>query len=86
MQYDGEKRFNVWAKVRLPEVFDVRNGDRVAVVVENGSAFLKLDGQAVSPGVVGQVITVRNLRSGKLFAAEVTGKGSVRVDASEAQK
>ncbi len=86
VQYAGEKRFNVWAKVRLPEIFDVRSGDRVVVLVESGAASLKLDGQAVSPGVVGQVVTVRNLRSGKLFAAEVTGKGSVRVDAGDSQR
>ena len=86
VQYGSEKRFNVWAKVRLPEIFDVRSGDRVMVLVENGVASLRLDGQAVSPGVVGQTVTVRNLRSGKLFAAEVTGKGSVRVDAGEPQK
>jgi Chaperone for flagella basal body P-ring formation len=82
--YSGSKRFDIWAKVRVPEsLIDVRVGDTVQVVVESSFARLKLDGRAESSGMAGEKITVRNPRSGKTFAAEITGSKSVRVMAGE---
>ncbi len=92
VQYAGDKRFNIWAKVRLNgevgsgERMDVVSGGIVNVVVRCGAAELKLDGQAISSGSKGQVITVRNPRSGRSFAAVVMGKDSVLVEVGEAQQ
>ncbi len=91
VQYGGDKRFNIWAKVKLdPSVAararaDVVGGSRVTVVVRSGAAELKLDATAITSGSKGQTVTVRNPRSGKSFAAEVTGKDSVFVEAPALQ-
>jgi hypothetical protein len=90
--YGNGKHFDVWAKVVLADsangkpLIDVRSGETVHVVVENGAAQLKLDARAESSGLVGQKITVRNPRSGKTFPAEVTGRSYVRVIAGEPAK
>jgi hypothetical protein len=87
VQYGGDKRFNIWAKVRLdPSVAakaraDVVGGTRVTVLVRSGAAELKLEGTAITSGSKGQTVTIRNPRSGKSFTAEVTGKDSVFVEA-----
>ena len=92
VQYGGDKRFNIWAKVRLNgdvgagERMDVVSGGVVNVLVRCGAAELKLDGQAISSGSKGQVVTVRNPRSGRTFAAEVTGKDSVLVEVGESRE
>jgi hypothetical protein len=85
--YAGDRRFNIWAKVQVAaQAADVRNGERVTVVARSGGAEIKLDGQAVSAGVKGQTVLVRNLASGKTFKAEVTGKNSVLVNAVETRE
>jgi Chaperone for flagella basal body P-ring formation len=92
VQYAEDKRFNIWAKVRLDSSVttgakaDVVGGTRVTVVVQSGSAELRLEAQAMTSGSIGQTVTIRNPRSGRSFAAEVTGKDSVIVEAGEAQK
>jgi hypothetical protein len=91
VQYGGDKRFNVWAKVRLDRsvapaaTIDVVGGSRVTVVVRSGGAELKLDAQAITSGSKGQTVTIRNPRSGRSFAAEVTGKDTVVVEAGPTQ-
>jgi hypothetical protein len=92
VQYAGEKHFNIWAKVSLSgdaptgARADVISGALVSVLVRSGAAELKLEGQAISSGSKGQMVTIRNPRSGRSFAAEVTGKDSVLVEAGELQK
>jgi hypothetical protein len=92
VEYSADKRFNLWAKVRLDgEVAagtkaDVVGGTRVTVLVRNGAAEVKLEAQAITSGSKGQTVTIRNPRSGRSFAAEVTGKDSVLVEAGETQK
>jgi Chaperone for flagella basal body P-ring formation len=91
VQYGGGKRFNVWAKVKLDAsvasaaTVDVIGGSRVTVLVRSGTAELKLDAQAITSGSKGQTVTIRNPRSGRSFAAEVTGKDTVVVEAGPAQ-
>jgi hypothetical protein len=91
VEYGGDKHFNIWAKVRLdasvvpaatPEVIA---GSRVTVLVRSGAAVLKLEAQAITGGSKGQTVTIRNPRSGRSFAAEVTGKDTVLVDAGPTQ-
>jgi hypothetical protein len=87
IQYGGDKRFSVWAKVKLDAsvewaaTVDVIGGSRVTVFVRSGATELKLDAQAITSGSKGQTVTIRNPRSGRSFAAEVTGKGTVVVEA-----
>jgi hypothetical protein len=91
VQYGGDRHFNVWAKVKLDAnvasaaTVEVRGGSRVTVLVRSGAAELKLDAQAITSGSKGQTVTIRNPRSGRSFAAEVTGKDTVVVDAGIAQ-
>jgi hypothetical protein len=83
--YGNAKQFDIWAKVTIADaaLIDVRSGETVHVVVENGAALLKLDARAESSGLIGQKVSIRNPRSGKVFFAEVTGRGNVRVVAGE---
>jgi flagella basal body P-ring formation protein FlgA len=53
----------------------------VSVLVRSGAAELTFEGQAISSGSKGQMVTIRNPRSGRSFAAEVTGKDNVLVEA-----
>ena len=59
----------------LAEAFQVERGDTVEVMVVAGAAQLELDAQAEASGRQGDVIPMRNPRSGKLFRARIDGKG-----------
>jgi flagellar basal body P-ring formation protein FlgA len=59
----------------LAEAFQVERGDTVEVMVVAGAAQLELDAQAEASGRQGDVIPLRNPRSGKLFRARIDGKG-----------
>lgn len=58
---------------------DVARGEVVRVQVFAGAAHLVLEGSALSSGVKGSMILVRNSSTGKDFRAQVTGKGQVAV-------
>lgn len=91
VQYTGDRRFNIWAKLRLESAgipittVDVLGGRRVTVLVRSGGAQLTFDAQAITGGSRGQAVTIRNPRSGRSFVAEVTGKDTVVVEAGQAQ-
>jgi flagella basal body P-ring formation protein FlgA len=59
----------------LAEAFQVERGDTVEVTALSGSAQLELEAQAETSGRQGDVISLRNPRSGKLFRARIEGKG-----------
>jgi flagella basal body P-ring formation protein FlgA len=59
----------------LAEAFQVERGDTVQVMVLAGAAQLELDALAEASGRQGDVISLRNPRSGKLFRARIDGKG-----------
>jgi flagella basal body P-ring formation protein FlgA len=59
----------------LAEAFQVERGDTVEVMVVAGAAQLELDAQAEASGRQGDMIPLRNPRSGKLFRARIDGKG-----------
>jgi flagella basal body P-ring formation protein FlgA len=59
----------------LAEAFQVERGDTVEVMVIAGAAQLELDAQAEASGRQGDVIPLRNPRSGKVFRARIDGKG-----------
>jgi flagella basal body P-ring formation protein FlgA len=68
----------------LAEAFQVERGDTVEVTAVSGTAQLALEALADASGRKGDVISLRNPRSGKLFRARIEGKGRaiVMVDAS----
>jgi len=57
----------------------VMRGDAVTVDVAAGAAHLSLDARAESAAAVGDVVRLRNPKSGKVFEARVTAKGSARL-------
>ncbi|MCU1258085.1 MAG: hypothetical protein JWO80_970 [Bryobacterales bacterium] len=57
----------------------VNRGESVEVEVDAGPAHLKFEGRAESGGVLGEIVTIRNAKSGRTFAARVVGKGKVEV-------
>jgi flagella basal body P-ring formation protein FlgA len=56
---------------------DVQKGEAVKVVAEAGAAHLETEGLAIQGGSKGEIILVKNARSGSLFKARVTGRGQV---------
>lgn len=58
---------------------DVQRGDAVTAVVENGAARLEVQAVAEANGKRGEIISVRNPRSGRTFRARVEEKGAVVV-------
>jgi flagella basal body P-ring formation protein FlgA len=58
---------------------DVHKGEAVKVIVDAGATHLETRGLAIQSGSKGDIILVRNERSGSLFKARVTAKGQVFV-------
>jgi len=58
----------------LADAFQVERGDTVEVTAVSGAAQLELEAQAEASGRQGDVISLRNLRSGKVFRARIEGK------------
>lgn len=67
----------------LSAPLDVKAGDMVSVDVESGRAHLQLPARAETSGREGDVISVQNPSSGKVFRARVEGKGKVLVSAGQ---
>jgi flagella basal body P-ring formation protein FlgA len=57
----------------------VTRGDTVQVEVREGGALLRLPGQALASGAVGQTILILNPESKRRFAARIEAKGKVAV-------
>ena len=57
----------------------VNSGDSVNIEVRSGNTRLALTGIALTPGGVGDTISVRNPESKKIFRAQVTGTGNAVV-------
>jgi flagella basal body P-ring formation protein FlgA len=66
-------------KSQVERPMDVASGDLVHVDVFEGAAHVILEARAVSAGMKGSIVTVRNLTSGQPFRAQVTGKDQVVV-------
>ena len=63
----------------LTEAFQVERGETVAVTALAGAAQLQLEAVAEASGKQGDVISLRNPRSGKMFRARIEGKGKAIV-------
>lgn len=59
----------------------VRRGDKVAMILSGGGIVLSAEGVAMQDGSVGQRINVTNVSSKKIIQVQVTGSGTVSVDA-----
>ncbi len=62
----------------------VQRGDEVAIEVESGATRLAFTGRAESAGRRGDVVSVRNVASGRNFSARVAGKGRVTLSVRKA--
>lgn len=65
------------ADVTRPAV--VRRGDRVGIEVQTAAVTIRMNGEALADGGVGQRIPVRNVSSGKRLEAIVRSAGTVEV-------
>jgi flagella basal body P-ring formation protein FlgA len=59
----------------LAEAFQVERGEMVQVTAVSGAAQLELEAQAEASGRQGDVISLRNPSSGKIFRARIEAKG-----------
>jgi flagella basal body P-ring formation protein FlgA len=58
----------------------VRRGDQVVIAARSGGINVRMQGEALSGGTLGQQINVRNLSSQRVVRARVTGPGQVAVE------
>jgi flagella basal body P-ring formation protein FlgA len=63
------------AMLELAEV--IRRGDQVVISAGNQSVNVRMPGEALTDGAPGEQIRVKNLRSGRIVRARVTGPGQV---------
>lgn len=57
----------------------VRKGDQVVITAQTPSVNVRMPGEALSSGALGEQINVRNLRSQRIIRARITGAGQVEV-------
>jgi len=79
--YGGGRRFSIWARVQvvaLPP--EVNRGERVAVQVRAGPIKLVFPARSESTGRNGEIVTLRNLTSNRIFVGRVDGRGTALVD------
>ncbi len=57
----------------------VSRGQRVTILAENGSVAIRMQGEALENGVLGDRIRVKNSSSGRIVEGEVLESGHVRV-------
>jgi len=75
--------FKAGAEIRLNQLTapqEVARGEMVEIQVLSGAARLALTGKAESSGRIGDIITIRNLTSNRIFQARVSGKGKALLD------
>ena len=73
VQYGGNRRFYIWAKVKIPN--DINRGETVKVEVHSGAAVLELEAQAETSGVAGQPVSLLNPSSRRRFQGKIQGPG-----------
>ena len=66
-----------------PEGQAISRGDLVTVDVEAGAARIRISARAETAAGVGEPVKLRNVKSGKIFEARVTGKDAALVIAGE---
>lgn len=66
------------ANLELAE--SIRRGDQVVITARSGTISVRMPGEALSDGVLGQQINIRNQRSQRIVRARVVGPGQVEVE------
>lgn len=64
-------------QISLAEI--VRRGDQVVISAKNSAINVRMPGEALSDGALGEQIRVKNSRSGRTIKARVVGAGQVEV-------
>lgn len=67
----------VLAPVHLQQAEVVRKGDHVVITARSGGISVRMTGEALTDGALGQQIRVRNQGSGRSIRVRVTGPGQV---------
>ncbi|WP_341303523.1 flagellar basal body P-ring formation chaperone FlgA [Pseudomonas sp. TMP25] len=57
----------------------IRKGDQVVISARSGGMSVRMPGEALSDGIIGKQISVRNQRSNRVVRARVIGPGQVEV-------
>ena len=57
----------------------IRKGDQVVITAQTSQINVRMPGEALSSGAIGEQINVRNLRSSRVIRARITGPGQVEV-------
>ena len=57
----------------------VRRGERVSILATTAALQVRMEGEALSDGAIGEIIRVRNLSSRQEIEAQVVGPGQVQV-------
>ncbi|MBB1519608.1 flagellar basal body P-ring formation chaperone FlgA [Aquipseudomonas guryensis] len=66
------------ASLELAE--SIRRGDQVVITARSGTISVRMPGEALSDGVLGEQINIRNQRSQRTVRARVVGPGQVEVE------
>ncbi len=69
----------VLAPVTIEQAEAIRKSDQVVISAKKGGINVRMPGEALSGGVIGQQIRVRNLSSQRVIRARVVGPGEVEV-------
>lgn len=70
----------VLTPAQLQQAESVRRGDQVVIAARSGGINVRMQGEALSGGTLGQQISVRNLSSQRVVRARVIGPGQVEVE------
>ncbi len=57
----------------------INRGEQISIVATNGTLSVRMSGEALDSGKVGDQVRVRNLQSGRVIRALVVGRGRVEV-------
>ncbi|WP_018411157.1 flagellar basal body P-ring formation chaperone FlgA [Methyloversatilis thermotolerans] len=68
---------DILRKKLLSAAIAVKRGDEVLIVARNGGIEVQMTGEALDTGATGDTVRVRNLSSGVVVRARVTGPGEV---------
>lgn len=69
----------VLAPVTIEQAEAIRKSDQVVISARKGGINVRMPGEALSDGVIGEQIRVRNLSSKRVIRARVVGPGQVEV-------
>lgn len=87
-RFDEVEGYQLRNRLRAGDVLSSKNllatdavtrGEQIAIVATNGVLSVRMAGEALDSGKVGDQIRVRNLQSGRVIRALVVGRGKVEV-------